>query len=162
MIFQVIKNYRTAAEEQMHASLTDEENEDFSLTDEEDENFSKDSVQKNKKIPELTYLKNLEINFIKNKNLNGRNIDRAIRDFKGILEYIEKDHPFAHYCLAKAYKRKGDYKLVKQHLDKAFDILADPLNKKWLEYFHKLVPKNEMNEMGHLMNKNKVQAQRTA
>ena len=37
-----------------------------------------------------------------------------------------------------------------------------PLNKKWLEYFHKLVPKNEMNEMGHLMNKNRAQAQRTA
>ena len=104
----------------------------------------------------------MEINFINNKNLNGRNVDRAIRDFKGILTFFEESHAIAHYSLAKAYRYKGDYKLVLQHLNKASDILANPSNKKWVEYFDKIVPKNEMNELKHFANNNKMRAQKTA
>ena len=47
------------------------------------------------KISKQAYRKNLEINFLKNPNLNGRNIDRAIRDFTGILRFIDKEHAIA-------------------------------------------------------------------
>jgi len=114
-----------------------------------EERDSKDEERdsKDNDISRLAYIKNLEINFIKNKNLNGRNVDRAIRDFEGILRFIEKDHPIAHYCLAKAYQKKGNNKLVKQNMKKISDILANPMKKKWVEYFNKLVPKNEINKL---------------
>jgi hypothetical protein len=99
----------------------------------------------------------LEINFIKNKNLNGGNLDRAIRDFDAVVKFIHKDHAIAHYALAKAYCRKGDDKLVRQHMDRVLDILADPLHEKWVGYFDKIVPKNEMNEMKEFSSKGMVQ-----
>ncbi len=112
----------------------------------------------------LIYTKNLEINFLKNKNLTGKffdkylendkgkyrvicnkkqNLDRTIRDFKGVLTFIKKDHAIAHYCLAKAYSYKGKGKLVKQHMNKVSEILTQ--NKSWIKYFDQLVPKDEMN-----------------
>ena len=56
--------------------------------------------------------------FIKNKNLNGENVDRAIRDFEGIIKFIEEDHAIAHYCLTKAYSYKGQNKMAKKHANK--------------------------------------------
>ena len=56
-----------------------------------------------KRISQINYIKNLEINFIKNKNLNGENVDRAIKDFEGVLKFVDEDHAIAHYCLTKAY-----------------------------------------------------------
>ena len=89
--------------------------------------------------------------FLLNKNLNGKNVNRAIRDFEGILKYIEKDHAIAHYCLARAYRKKGDNKTFQKHMNKVVDILADPINIRWTNYFDLLVPKNEMNELKTLL-----------
>ena len=152
--YQAKRNYETAIEEQMEKQMH------ASLSYENEEDISKDFAyaHEDKRIYELNYIKNLEINFIKNKNLKGGNVDRAIRDFKGILIFFEKNHPIAHYCLAKAYQYKGDYKLVQQHLNKAFDILANPSNQKWVEYFDKVVPKNALNELRYSTNKDTVQA----
>ena len=76
---------------------------------------------------ELAYLKNLEMNFLNNKNLNGMSINksiethkgtfhvnlkksvnyqRAINDFKQILDIHDPNHAIAHFCLYKAYKFK--------------------------------------------------------
>ena len=62
------------------------------------ENGNNYENQTHKRISQLSYTKNLEINFINNKNLKGKNIDRAIRDFEGVLKVIEKDHAIVHYC----------------------------------------------------------------
>jgi radical SAM superfamily enzyme YgiQ (UPF0313 family) len=123
------------------------------------------------KLDELMYLKNLEINFLRNKNLVGKyfdryienekgkyhvkydkppNIDRAIKDFEGILRFIKKDHAMAHYCLVRAYLSKGDAKTAQQHMNKVSDILSQ--NPKWAEYFDKLVPSYKMNELKKTLN----------
>ena len=88
-----------------------------------------------------------------------QNLDRAIRDFEVIIEFHDKTHAIAHYCLAKAYRYKSDVKLVKHHMSKVSNILANPQHKKWIEYFDKLVPKNEMNELTTFSNKNAAQMQ---
>ena len=93
------------------------------------------------KISEQAYRKNLEINFMKNPNLNGRDIDRAIRDFTGILRFIDKDHAMARYCLNIAYKKKGDEKLIDENL-KALDIILLD-NGEWVKIFKEMLPTNE-------------------
>ena len=129
--FDALREYKTAETNNTHTS-------DESL-------FGVNISSDDEKISELAYLKNLELNFIKNKNLNGRNVDRAIRDFKGIIKFIEKDHAFAHYCLAKAYRHKDDFEQARYHMNNVVDMQA--ANHKWIEYFDKLVPINEMNEL---------------
>jgi len=96
---------------------------------------------------EMAYFKNLEINFIKNRNLKGRNIDRAIRDFEGIVTFIAPNHAIAHYYLAKAYYKKGNNKLSREYLQKAIAIIADSKNYKWAEYFDKLISQKELGEL---------------
>lgn len=105
-------------------------------------------------VSQVSLIKDLEINFLKNKNLNGRNVDRAIRDFKGTLRFIEKGHAIAHFCLAKAYKYKNDVKSAKFHMQSVFDILTHPTKKKraksekyWAEYFNDLIPREELDNL---------------
>lgn len=118
-----------------------------------------------RKISELVYLKNLEINMLDNKNLHGKkidswvetkngklhynhkvpqNLDRAIKDFEMIVGSIKRDHAVAYYSLAKAYRYKGEEKLVQKNLNKVQEILTDPRNIDWINYFNKLVPQNEL------------------
>jgi anaerobic magnesium-protoporphyrin IX monomethyl ester cyclase len=146
--FDEAQKYRDAIEKQVQMG---------SLFHNEEEKRGEEHTAKEREIAYLTYLKNLEINFIKNKNLNGGNLDRAIRDFDAVVKFIHKDHAIAHYALAKAYCRKGDDKLVRQHMDRVLDILADPMHEKWVGYFDKIVPKNEMNEMKEFSSKGMVQ-----
>ncbi len=146
--FEEAQKYRDEIERQMQMG---------SLFHNEEEKRSEDHTAKEGAIADLTYLKNLEINFIKNKNLNGGNLDRAIRDFDAVVKFIHKDHAIAHYALAKAYRRKGADNLVRQHMDRVLDILADPIHEKWVGYFDKIVPKNEMNEMRDFSAKGVVQ-----
>ena len=64
-----------------------------------------------------------------------------------IVRSIKKDHVIAYFCLAKAYKYKGNHKLVEENINIVKKLLADPDKREWVEYFNKLVPKNEMNEL---------------
>ncbi len=153
-------------EDQMQTALMDQESKEPSR------------YLKNKKISEIAYVKNLEINFLNNPNLNGvsinksrknykgeyqvtiekpQNLDRAIRDFEAVLRFHDKTHAIAHYCLAKAYKFKGDSKLSKYHMSKISIILANPQHKKWVKYFDQLIPKNEINELTNFSNKDSSQ-----
>ena len=60
---------------------------------------------------------NLQLNFVENKNLQGRDVGRAIRDFEGILKFIKPDHAVAHACLQAGYSRLGDAPRARQHGD---------------------------------------------
>ena len=138
-------------------------------------NGEKELSPEEEEIDQLVYIKNLEINFLKNKNLNGlsvnkyietnkgkyfvkldktKNLDRAINDFKETIKFRDKNHAIAYYCLAKAYHYKGDTELAGQNLNKVNEILSNPLNGKWVSYFNKLVPKDEMNQIKYTLNKN--------
>jgi len=147
MSFEDARNYKKEIEKQMRDSLMHGEKE------------GNHKSQNQKRISQLAYIKNLEINFIRNKNLNGKNVDRAIKDFEGILKFIEEDHAIAHYCLTKAYSYKGQIKMAKKHANKIFEILANPLRKTWVEYFDKLISKNEMNKLKILSTNANIQAQ---
>ena len=95
---------------------------------------------------QMAFQKDLQINFVNNPNFNGRNVDRAISDFEGILRFIEKDHAFAHYGLAKAYKEKNNYKMVEQHLQSINRIISKE-NNKWKDNFEKLIPKENLKQI---------------
>ena len=113
------------------------------------------NYQGDQKISEQAYRKNLEINFMKNPNLNGRDIDRAIRDFTGILRFIDKDHAMARYCLNIAYKIKKDEQKINENL-KALDIILLE-NNEWITIFKEMIPKDEfsffMNRLNMITNK---------
>lgn len=93
------------------------------------------------KISKQAYKKNLEINFLKNPNLNGRNIDRAIRDFTGILRFIDKEHAIARYCLDKAYRKINDQNKVNENL-LALDLILSN-NQEWVKIFDEMLSKDE-------------------
>jgi len=149
---------------------------------EEQESVKKQSSRE-EKIAKLAYMKNLEINLLENKNLTGRivdtsvetnkgkyhyktivprNLDRAIHDYDDVLKFVQKDHVIAYYCLAKAYSYKGNGKLVQKNMNKVEELLAEPRNKEWLEYFDKLVPKKEMDEFKNFSNKKATQMEQSA
>jgi len=169
------EKYKYVIERQMQSSLIHPEDEGEAI-DEEGDNAEPARGYDHKSVDVLNYKKNLELNFLKNKNLNGRffdkymenekgryrvickkptNIDRAIRDFEGILAFIKKDHAIAHYCLAKAYSYKGVENLVKHHMNKVTEILTR--NRNWVKYFDELVPKDEMNALKNFSIKNENQ-----
>ena len=91
---------------------------------------------------------------MKNPNLNGRDIDRAIRDFTGILRFIDKDHAMARYCLNIAYKIKKDEQKINENL-KALDIILLE-NNEWITIFKEMIPKDEfsffMNRLNMITN----------
>ena len=91
-----------------------------------------------------------------------RNLDRAIHDYDDILRFVQKDHIIAYYCLAKTYSYKGNGKLVQKNMNKVQELLADPRNKEWLEYFDKLVPKKEIKELKNFSKKETFQMHRIA
>jgi len=163
------KKYKDEIEKQMQSAIQHGNNESKELSTGEEKYLIEG-------FDEANYIKNLEINFIKNPNLVGLsidkdfknprgdyhininkklNLDRAIKDFKGIINYIEKNHAVAHYCLAKAYSLKGDNNLAKYHLNEVSKILADPLLYKWNEYFEKILPQNEVSKLKVAVKKNK-------
>ena len=96
--------------------------------------------------------KNNCTNFVNNPNF-GRNVDRTIKDFEAILRFIEKDHAFAHYGLAKAYKEKNDYKMVEQHLQSIKRIISKT-NNKWKDNFEKLITKENLKQLNDFVSAN--------
>ncbi len=95
------------------------------------------------KVSKQAYKKNLEINFLKNPNLNGRNLDRAIRDFTGILRFIDKEHAIARYCLDKAYRKLNDKKKIDENLLALDSILSN--NQEWVKIFNEMLSNEEFN-----------------
>jgi radical SAM superfamily enzyme YgiQ (UPF0313 family) len=164
------KKYKEEIEKQMQSAMQ-QGNTEIKETDIKKEKFLIEGID------DSNYIKNLEINFIKNPNLTGlfvekdfkhasvdyhytinkkKNLDRAIKDFKGIINFIEENHAVAHYCLAKAYSLKGENKLAEHHLNQVSRILADPVLYKWNEYFEKILPQSEVNKIKSSVNKNTI------
>lgn len=88
------------------------DNSNLSNKDKKNESFNFQSAEgmvadEEKRIFELTYNKNLEINFKLNKNLKGRNVERAISDFERVTKLAE-NHAFAWNCLSLGYEILND------------------------------------------------------
>lgn len=87
------------------------------------------------KIFELTYDKNLEINFKLNKNLKGRHIKRAISDFERVTKLAE-NHAFAWNCLTIGYEKMQDQEKLKHAKAKTKEIIKN--SKYWSKKFEEL------------------------
>ena len=88
-----------------------------------------------KRIFELTYDKNLEINFKLNKNLKGRNVKRAISDFERVTKLAE-NHAFAWNCLSLGYEKAKDDLKMKFAKNKVKEIVNQ--DKYWADKFEQL------------------------
>ena len=80
---------------------------------------------------EKAYLMNLELNFVNNYRMRIGDYGCAITRFSDIASR-HKDHAFAHYYLAEAYRNLGNEIKQSEHLNCFFDIV----NRipKWKEY----------------------------
>jgi len=67
---------------------------------------------------------NLKSNFRNNKNLNGRNVVRAVKDFERIVAKVE-NHAFAWNCLAIGYKKLKQYEKSEYALKKTMEIVSE-------------------------------------
>ena len=88
-----------------------------------------------RKIFELTYNKNLEINFKLNKNLQGRHVKRAISDFERVTK-LSENHAFAWNCLAIGYEKIQDQEKLKHAKEKTKTIIKN--NSYWAQTFEEL------------------------
>lgn len=79
-----------------------------------------------------TYDYNLLINFKNNKNLKGRNVERAVKDFERIVKKVQ-NHAFAWNCLAIGYKILKQYKNSEEALKKTMEIVS--ANNFWRKKF---------------------------
>jgi len=103
-------------------------------------NFDKEYLQK------VSYLANLKDNFLNNRNLAYGDIDQAINDFKWVIKKVPK-HGIAHYCLGRAYLKKGLIDDAAAEMQKAKSIvMEDEKNKSYFKHF-KIDLDNEINKM---------------
>ena len=77
---------------------------------------------------------NLKSNFKNNKNLNGRNVLRAVKDFERIVAKVD-NHAFAWNCLAIGYKKLKQYEKSEQALKNTVEIVRK--SNFWKEKFVK-------------------------
>ena len=75
---------------------------------------------------------NLKSNFKNNKNLNGRNVVRAVKDFERIVAKVE-NHAFAWNCLAIGYKKLKQYEKSEHALENTIEIIKK--NSFWRKKF---------------------------
>lgn len=86
----------------------------------------------NEYIFNTTYDYNLLTNFKNNKNLKGRNVERAVKDFKRIVKKVQ-NHAFAWNCLAIGYKILKQYDKSEEALQKTMEIVKT--NSFWRKKF---------------------------
>lgn len=116
------------------------DNSNLSNKDKKNESFNFQSAEgmvadEEKRIFELTYNKNLEINFKLNKNLKGRNVERAISDFERVTKLAE-NHAFAWNCLSLGYEILNDDLKMKFAKNKVKEIVNQ--DKYWADKFEQL------------------------
>jgi len=85
-------------------------------------------------VQRMTYLMNIELNFVYNSNMRIEKYDLAISSFQNVLN-IKPDHSIAHFYLAQCYLKLGNFRLYEHHLFKA-DECRDEFWDTFIEYFH--------------------------
>jgi radical SAM superfamily enzyme YgiQ (UPF0313 family) len=88
----------------------------------------------NEYIFNTSYDFNLKSNFRNNKNLKGRNVLRAVKDFERIVAKVN-NHAFAWNCLAIGYRKLKQYEKSEYALKKTMEIVSE--SSFWSEKFVK-------------------------
>ena len=86
-----------------------------------------DDLEEGQYVFDYTYENNLNINFMNNINLAGKNVKRATRDFERITNLVN-DHAFAWNCLSLAYSKLGEAEKEKEAKKKTRKIVKEGLN----------------------------------
>lgn len=91
----------------------------------ETEDFTGDYIQ------EMTYILNLDLNFVNNSDMRLGNYEMALKGFENAIR-AKSDHALAHYFRAKCYEKLGDIENMKQSLDVAKKIVNE--SQFWRKY----------------------------
>jgi len=87
-------------------------------------------------ILEKSYLLNLELNFVENKDFHLGNYKIALKGFENVIK-VKNDHAFAYYYASKCYKKLGNYKKAKQYMNYAKKIVEEkPIWYKYADMFN--------------------------
>ena len=84
-----------------------------------------------KELEELSYLINLEVNFVENYDLKNGHPETALIGFRDVINRMP-DHAFAYYYASQCYQKMGKYDLALDFLKKYFSIVDS--SKYWAEY----------------------------
>ncbi len=91
------------------------------------EHLSSQDVQK------MTYLMNIELNFVYNSNMRLGKYEIAIESFKNVLK-VKPDHAIAHLYISICYEKLGNLELFEYHQEKSVEFR----NKFWDEIIEEL------------------------
>jgi tetratricopeptide (TPR) repeat protein len=91
------------------------------------EHLSSQDVQK------MTYLMNIELNFVYNSNMRLGKYEIAIESFKNVLN-VKPDHAVAHHYISICYEKLENLELFEYHQEKAIYFK----NKFWDEIIEEL------------------------
>ena len=95
-----------------------------------------DGYTSKEEFSDKVYLENLRCNFIENSNYRGRNLQRALKDFKRVVTTLCPDHAVSIYCISKIYKKLNDTKNQINYFRKFNDIVH--ASDKWRFYCESL------------------------
>ena len=71
-------------------------------------------------VQKMTYLMNIELNFVHNSNVRLGNYQIALESFLNVIN-VKPDHCLAHYYASICYEKLGNNKLHKYHIDLAIE-----------------------------------------
>lgn len=99
------------------------------------EDFTSDYIQ------EYQYFMNLDLNFVHNYDMKVGAWDWAIKGFSNVIR-LKESHAFAHYYISICYYKIGDNSMHDFHINRYFELLADPFWHRWASIFELSKAKN--------------------
>jgi radical SAM superfamily enzyme YgiQ (UPF0313 family) len=89
-----------------------------------------------KKLENIVYLANLDLNFVNSRTLRTNNLEQAARDYEHVVN-IAPDHVLAHWCLAKAYTGLNRPREAEKMTKKALNITKkNKTQARYLKHFN--------------------------
>jgi len=127
--------YNKILEGKFENKKIDKDKKDGDFSFENSQLTSNAEMEEEKKLFNTTYEKNLLINFKKNRNLKGRNIERSVRDFERVIK-LSESHAFAWNCLVEGYEKIGKKEKINFAKRRTKELLKS--NTYWKDMFDKL------------------------
>ena len=86
-------------------------------------------------IEEMSYIMNLECNFVANSDFRLGNYEVALKGFENAIR-AKNDHAIAYYYAAKCYEKLGDSKRSQEYMDTAKTCAEKPFWRKYIDIFN--------------------------
>jgi anaerobic magnesium-protoporphyrin IX monomethyl ester cyclase len=85
-------------------------------------------------VQRMTYLMNIELNFVFNSNMRLGNYEIALESFKNVIN-VKPDHAIAHFYAAICYQKLNNYQMFKYHAECA-EMYRDDFWDKFIHEFN--------------------------